>query len=106
MVGKALFAMSVVAGGLLVPGVAQADNVMNLGTYAGDVIEQLQDWGYNVMLNGLDRDIAYMGEDNKRHCQVLGTHPVVSQPLEPGEFATVYVDLSCPGNPSSTSPST
>jgi hypothetical protein len=37
---------------------------------------------------------------------VLGMHPVVSQPLESGAFQTVYVDLSCPGNPSSTSPST
>ena len=59
---------------------------MNLGTYAGDVIWQLQDWGYNVMLNGLDRDIAYMDETHKRHCQVLGIHPVVSEPLKSGEF--------------------
>jgi hypothetical protein len=57
----------------------------------------LQDWGYNVMLNGLDRDIAYMDETHKRHCQVLGIHPVVSEPLKSGEFQTVYVDLSCPG---------
>jgi hypothetical protein len=106
MVGKALLAMSVTTAGLLVPGVAQADNVMNLGTYAGDVIKQLQDWGYNVMLNGLDRDIAYMDEDHKRHCQVLGIYPTVAEPLKAGEFQTVRVQLSCPGNPSSTSPST
>ena len=106
MVGKALLAVPVAAGGLLVPAAAHADNVMNLGTYAGDVIAQLQVWGYHVMLNGLDRDIAYMDETHKRQCQVLGTHPVVSEPLKAGEFATVYVDLSCPGNPSSTSPST
>ena len=79
---------------------------MNLGTYAGDVIWQLQDWGYNVMLNGLDRDIAYMDETHKRHCQVLGINPVVSEPLKSGEFQTVYVNLSCPGNPSSSTPST
>jgi hypothetical protein len=106
MVGKALVAVSLAVGGWLGGGVAHADNIMNLGTYAGDVIKQLQDWGYNVMLNGLDRDIAYMDENHKRFCQVLGMHPVVSQPLESGAFQTVYVDLSCPGNPSSTSPST
>ena len=106
MVGKALFAVSLTVGGLLGPGVAHADNIMNLGTYAGDVIKQLQDWGYNVMLNGLDRDIPYMDETQKRQCQVLAIHPVVSEPLKSGEFQTIYVDLSCPGNPSSTSPST
>ena len=106
MLGKTLFAVSLAAGGLLVPGVAQADNIMNLGTYAGDVIEQLQDWGYNVMLNGLDRDIAYMDETQKRHCQVLGIYPSVAEPLEDGEFQTVHVQLSCPENPSSSTPST
>jgi hypothetical protein len=45
MVGKALFAVSLTIGGLLGPGVAHAENIMNLGTYAGDVIKQLQDWG-------------------------------------------------------------
>ena len=106
MVGKALFAVSLTVGALVTPGVARAENIMNLGTYAGDVIKQLQDWGYNVMANGLDRDIAYMDENQKRFCQVLGMHPVVSQPVEAGAFQTVYVDLSCPSNPSSTSPST
>ncbi|HJT92840.1 MAG TPA: hypothetical protein VJ777_12975 [Mycobacterium sp.] len=105
MVGKALFAVSLAVGGVFGGGVAHADYIQNLGTYAGDVIEQLQDWGYNVMLNGLDRDIAYMDETHKRHCQVLGIHPVVFEPLEDGEFQTVHVDLSCPGNPSGTSPS-
>jgi hypothetical protein len=105
MVGKTLLAVPIAVGGLLGPGEAHADNIMNLGTYAGDVIWQLQDWGYNVMLNGLDRDVAYMDETQKRHCQVLGIHPVVSEPLKSGEFQTVYVDLSCPGNPSSSTPS-
>ena len=45
MVGKALFAVSLTIGGLLGPGVAHAENIMTLGTYAGDVIKQLQDWG-------------------------------------------------------------
>jgi hypothetical protein len=105
MVGKALFAVSVAVGGVFGGGVAHAEYIQNLGTYAGDVIWQLQDWGYNVMLNGLDRDIAYMDETHKRYCQVLGIHPVVYEPLKEGEFQTVYVDLSCPSNPSSTTPS-
>jgi hypothetical protein len=41
MVGKALFAVSLTIGGLLGPGVAHAENIMTLGTYAGDVIKQL-----------------------------------------------------------------
>jgi hypothetical protein len=105
MVGKVILAVSLTVGALLGAGAAHAENIMNLGTYAGDVIKQMQDWGYNVMLNGLDRDIAYMDETHKRHCQVLGIHPVVSEPLKSGEFQTVYVDLSCPGNPSSSTPS-
>jgi|SRR5690242_9455812 hypothetical protein len=106
MVGKALIAASLSICGLIAPGVAHAENIMNLGTYAGDVIKQLQDWGYTVMLNGLDRDIAYITETDKRECQVLGINPTVSEPLKAGEFQTVYVQLSCPGNPSSTTPST
>jgi hypothetical protein len=105
MVGKALFAVSVAVGGVFGGGVAHAEYIQNLGTYAGDVIWQLQDWGYNVMLNGLDRDIAYMDETQKRYCHVLGIHPVVSEPLKAGEWQTVYVDLSCPSNPSSSTPS-
>jgi hypothetical protein len=68
-------------------------------------LAQLQDWGYTVMLNGLDRDIAYVDETHKRHCQVLGIHPTVYEPLDDGDFQTVYVDLSCPSNPSSSTPS-
>lgn len=106
MVGRALLAaVAVAAGGWLGTGTAQADYIQNLGTYAGDVIKQLQDWGYNVMLNGLDRDIAYMSDTHKRECQVLGTHPTVSGQVDPGAFQTVFVDLSCPGNPSSSTPS-
>jgi hypothetical protein len=106
MVGKALFAVSLTVGALVTPGVAHAENIMNLGTYAGDVIKQLQDWGYNVMLDGLNRDIAYMDETHKRHCQVMGIFPTVSAPLTAGEFQTVTVDLNCPESPSSSSPST
>ena len=105
MGGRAFFAVSIAIGALVAPGSAHAENIMNLGQYAGDVIKQLQDWGYNVALNGLDRDIAYMDETLKRHCQVLGIHPTVSGPLKSGEFQTVSVDLSCPENPSSSSPS-
>ena len=105
MLGKALLALTFAIGGSMGTGVAHADYIQNMGTYAGDVIRQLQDWGYNVMLNGLDRDIAYMSETHKRECQVLGMHPVVFEPIEPGTFQTVTVDLSCPGNPSSSTPS-
>ncbi len=102
MVGKALFAVSLTVGGCLGAPIAHADYIQNLGTYAGDVIAQLQDWGYNVMLNGLDRDIAYMDETQKRECQVLGISPTVSGPPESDVFQTVYVSLSCPSNPSSS----
>ena len=102
MLGKALFAVSLTIGGWLGAGVAHAEYIQNLGTYAGDVIEQLQDWGYTVMLNGLDRDIAYMDDSQKRDCQVLAINPTVSGPLESDAFQTVYVSLSCPGNPSSS----
>jgi len=102
MVGKLLFAVPLTIGGWFGAGAAHADYIQNLGTYAGDVVEQLQDWGYTVMFNGLDRDIAYMDDDQKRNCQVLGMHPVVSGPIESDEFQTVYVDLSCPGSPSSS----
>lgn len=80
---------------------AHADYIQNQGTYAGDVLRQLQDWGYDVMLNGLGRDVLYMDAFQQRHCQVLGTHPTVSGPLESGQFQTVYVDLSCAENPNS-----
>ena len=50
MVAKALLAISLSIGGSFGAGLAHADNVQNLGTYAGDVVKQLQDWGYNVML--------------------------------------------------------
>ena len=104
MVGKLILAVALaVAGG---SGLGWRTRIHSESRHlAGDVVNQLQDWGYNVMLNGLDRDIAYMGETQKRYCQVLEIHPVVSEPLKSGEFQTVYVDLSCPGNPSSTTPS-
>jgi hypothetical protein len=105
MLAKAVIAVSLTIGGSLATPVAHADYIQNLGTYAGDVIAQLQDWGYNVMLNGLDRDIAYMDERQKRDCQVLGINPTVHEPLESGAFQTVFVSLSCPGNPSSSTPS-
>ena len=95
MVGRTLIAISLAAGGLSGAAVAHADNIQNLGTYAGDVVTQLQDWGYNVMLNGLGRDAAAMDDYQKRHCQVLGIHPTVSGPIEAGQFQTVYIDLSC-----------
>lgn len=102
MVSKTVVAISLSVCGVFGSGTAHADYIQNLGTYAGDVIAQLQGWGYNVMLNGLDRDIAYMDETQKRHCQVLGIHPTVSGPVESGAFQTIYVTMSCPSNPSSS----
>jgi hypothetical protein len=69
------------------------------------VVSQLEDWGYNVMLNGLGVDAGYMDPYQQRNCQVLGTHPAVSGPIEPGDFQTVFVDLSCSQNPGSTTTS-
>ena len=102
MVGKILLTVPIAVGGLLGPGEVHADNIMNLGTYAGDVIWQLQDWGYNVMLNGVGRDVRYLDDYQRWQCQVTGIHPVVSEPLKAGESQTIYVDLSCP--PSNNSP--
>lgn len=83
-------------------GIANADNIQNQGTFAGDVIRQLQDWGYDVMLNGIGGDASYLDPYQQRECQVLGTHPTVGGPIESGAFQTVYVDLNCRQNPGST----
>lgn len=103
MIGRTLVAVSLTLGvSLAAAGTANADYIQNQGTYAGDVITQLQDWGYDVMLNGLGTDVRYMDQYQQRNCQVLGTHPTVSGPVEAGEFQTVFVDLSCSQNPGST----
>ena len=103
MLRQSVFAVTLTIGASFTAvGVANADYIQNQGTYAGDVIRQLQDWGYNVMLNGLNTDVRYMDQFQQRDCQVLGTHPAVSEPLPSGEFQTVFVDLSCWQNPSST----
>jgi len=77
---------------------------MNLGTYAGDVIKQLQDWGYNVMLNGLIGTSPIWMKPIRGIARCWPIHPVMSEPLKADEWQTVYVDLSCPGNPSGTTP--
>ena len=41
MVGKALIAISLAMGGLSGASLGHADNIQNLGTYAGDVVTQL-----------------------------------------------------------------
>ena len=89
--------LSLATGALLgATGVAQADTIQNLGPYAGDVLNQLSDWGYTVMLNGVGKDAAYLDDHEKWACMVNGIHPTVSGPLATGQFQTVYVDLSCP----------
>ena len=57
------------------------------------------------MLNGVQRDVGYLEERQKQECLVTAVHPAVSGPLEPGEFQTVYVDLSCPSSDNSNTPS-
>lgn len=105
MVGKAFLAASLACGGLLTAGIAAADNIQNLGPYAGDTLNQLEAWGYNVMLNGVTKDVRYLDDHQRWACLVTGTHPTVSGPLESGQFQTVYVDLSCPGSDNSNTPS-
>jgi len=89
-----------VAGEILVSGSAQADQT--LGPYAGDVLDQLQDWGYEVMLNGVGKDVGYLDSRERWACRVTGIHPTVTGPPPSGRFQTVYVDLSYP--PSNNSP--
>ena len=83
-------------------GVAHADS---FGPYAGDTLNQLEAWGYNVMLNGVTRDVRYLDQYDRQQCQVTGIHPAVSGPLAAGEFETVYVDLSCLGSNNSNTTS-
>ena len=44
MIGKLILAVSLAVGGWFGAGVAHAEYIQNLGTYAGDVVKQLQDW--------------------------------------------------------------
>ncbi len=96
MLAKPLFAIALTVGGTLGTGVAHADT--------GDTLAQLESWGYNVMLNGVQRDVRYLEERQKHECFVTAVHPSVSGPLAPGEFQTVYVDLSCPSSDNSNTP--
>ena len=43
MVGKLILAVALAVGGWFGAGVAHAEYIQNLGTYAGDVVNQLQD---------------------------------------------------------------
>ena len=45
MVGKLILAVSLAVGGWFGAGVAHAEYIQNLGTYAGDVVKQLQGLG-------------------------------------------------------------
>ncbi len=87
MLAKPLFAIALTVGGTLGTGVAHAD--------AGDTIDQLVDWGYTVMLNGVHHDVHFFDDRWKYECVVTDMHPHVSGPTDPGVFPTVYVDLSC-----------
>lgn len=57
---------------------------------AGDVVKNLQDQGYNVMLNG-------SRSGPLSDCIVTAIHnPDSSGQVKPAQFTTVYVDISCP----------
>jgi hypothetical protein len=92
MIRTALAAVLLGLGALCAPQ-AHADNIPS-GT-AGDTIQKLQDWGYNVMLNGGVTDAQYLQPDQKSRCQVLEIDPTVTGPVPDGQFFTVYVHLSC-----------
>ena len=94
-----LLSTGILAG--LASGIADAD-IQAFGPYAGDTVDQLQAWGYNVTLNGVGKDAGYLDAREKWSCQVTGIHPTVTGPLPSGQFQTVYVDMSCP--PSNNSP--
>jgi hypothetical protein len=102
MNGNPLVALPLTIAGFFGAGIGHADYVQNLGPYAGDTLKLFQDWGYNVILNGVQRDVLYLDEYQKQRCLVIGINPVVTQPLKAGEFQTIYVDLSCP--PSNNNP--
>jgi hypothetical protein len=100
--GKVLLALPFAIGCCFATGVAHADN---LGPYAGDTVNQLQAWGYNVMFNGVQKDAGYLSDREKSDCLVTGIHPSVSGPAESGSSQTLYVDLSCAASDNSnTSP--
>ncbi len=103
MLTRTLVAVTVtLSASMATAGIANADYIQNQGTFAGDVIRQLQDWGYDVMLNGRNGDASYLDPYQQRDCQVLGTYPTVAGPIETGTFQTVYVELDCRQNPGST----
>jgi hypothetical protein len=56
---------------------------------ASDVVRSLQAQGYNVQLNG--SVTAPLSE-----CMVTGVHGDSAGRIVPGQFTTVYVDVSCP----------
>jgi len=96
MSGRLLLAVPVAVGLCFPSAVAAADNVQNLGATAGDVLGQLESWGYNVMLNGVQQDVRYLSDRQRSGCLVRGIHPTVAGPLATGSSQTIYVDLTCP----------
>jgi hypothetical protein len=83
---------------------AHADTTPILGTNAGQVIQQLQDWGYNVQLQGdPNPDPRYMTEGVKMTCVASSVNPTVTGPAGDGAFITVYVTMNCPSSTRDTS---
>ena len=87
MLAQPLFAIALFVGGT---------RARHSHSDTGDTLAQLESWGYNVMLNGVQRDVRYLEERQKHECLVTAVHPSVWGPLAPGEFQTVYVDLCMP----------
>ena len=75
MLAKPLFAIALTVCGTLGTGVAHADT--------GDTLAQLESWGYNVMLNGVQRDVRYLEERQKHECFVTAVHPSGGGPQSP-----------------------
>jgi hypothetical protein len=60
------------------------------GSNAADTVKALRDMGYSVQLNG-----SLTGSLSQ--CTVTGVHGLSNtDAVDAGQFATVYVDISCP----------
>jgi hypothetical protein len=83
---------------------AHADTTLTMGTNPGQFIQQLQDWGYNVELQGdPNPDPRYMTQGVKTACVVNSVNPTVLGPAVNGPFTTVYVTMTCPSSVRDTS---
>jgi hypothetical protein len=83
---------------------AHAGTTPTMGTNPGQFIQQLQDWGYSVQLQGdPNPDPRYMTQGVKTACVVNSVNPTVTGPAVDGAFTTVYVTMTCPSSVRDTS---